>query len=224
MTSKNVENIKDSQKELKLIKSDKHYEIISNGVFLKSTHGGKSEIEMVKDGLFYLSDHKLENIRILIGGLGVGYSLIPAVEDERVEVVDVVEIHKEVINWNYQYFSEYNKDVINSDKVRVFNDDIGKYLEENSNKYDLILLDVDNGPDWLVRPENYHLYQSEGLNLLSESLALGGYIGIWTISEKQELEANLIANFDYVIMRSYQNIDSKRRSHYDYVYFSKTGK
>ncbi len=219
-----VSSVKSSDKDMRLITRGNHYEIISNGIFLMATYGGKSEIEMVEDGLFYLSQNKLSDIKVLIAGLGVGYSLMPAVFDERVTQVDVVELEEEIIQWNNNYFQEYNQGVLNSDKVRIICGDIYDYLNDNLShnqvEYDLIILDVDNGPDWLVRANNSRLYERDGLSLLKKNLSDSGYAAIWSMTQKDSFEKALLEQFEFVFIRHYMTTDSKGRYYRYPVYFA----
>ncbi|ACB85535.1 spermine synthase [Natranaerobius thermophilus] len=224
MVSETITAVKNDEKELKLIKRGQHYEIISNGIFLMATYGGNSEREMVEDGLFYVSQFKLKDIKVLIAGLGVGYSLIPAVKDDRVSKLDVVEMEQEIIDWNKKYFSKYNENCLENEKVTVIQDDIYNYLKNNAelghDYYDLIILDVDNGPDWLVREDNKRLYQKQGMELVSKSLNQGGYVAIWSMEEKSSLENSLLACYSQVFIREYLSYDDKGRKHKDSVYFA----
>ena len=231
MTAETVSTVKSEGKELKLLRRGDHYEIIYNGIFLMATYGGKSEQEMVADALFYVSQNKLSEIRVLLGGLGVGYSLMPAVEDDRVSQIDVVELEQEIIDWNFTYFRSYNQNVLENEKVSIVQKDIFDFLKDYLNKnhgghggfrrqgYDLVILDIDNGPDWLVKESNALLYQKEGLELVKQSMSTDGLVVIWAMNKEVVLENALLSHFHQVFSREYLNEDHKGRIHKDCVYF-----
>ncbi len=229
-------NNKHSGDRLKLIKRGNHYEITVNGVFLMGTHGGYSEKKVIEESLFYIDLHKMNarhsGYRFLIAGLGVGYSLLSAVGDSRVKRVDVVELYQEIIDWNYKYFSPYNHRVIKDSKVHLIHEDIYAYLqclaagERRSNfdftsiQYDLIVMDVDNGPDWLVTQGNEKIYHEKGLRMAKNCLTHGGALVIWSITENQKLIDALMAVFDWVFIKTYCQKDEKGRTYKDRAFFS----
>jgi spermidine synthase len=147
--------------ELVLRRSGEHLELIMNGVFLMSTSNGASERELVRAAG--------ARGRLLIGGLGAGYSLAEAVASPDLDEVVVVESECDVIAWNDTYFRPYNEGALDDPRVIVVHADIGDYLAARSPAFDGICLDTDNGPDWLSRPANAALYDAAGLVRLRDS-------------------------------------------------------
>jgi spermidine synthase len=166
--------------ELALRRSDDDLELIMNGVFLMSTSNGASERALVRAAG--------ARGRLLIGGLGVGYSLAEAVSEPDVSDVVVVESEPGIIEWNRTYFRPYNEGALDDPRVRVVNADIADYLAAEPGTFDGICLDTDNGPDWLSRPANAELYSPAGLTRLKGMLRPDGRLAVWAAHESAPFE------------------------------------
>lgn len=122
--------------------------------------------------------------RVLIGGLGFGYTL-RAVLDElppRAEVV-VAELFAEVVEWNRRYLGVLRDHPLDDPRVRVRVGDVGKMFgQKPTSRYDAILLDVDNGPDALCLKTNYRLYDRAGLERIRQWLVPDGVLAVWAAS------------------------------------------
>jgi len=103
--------------EIQLQKRGEHFEIIYNGVFLMATYNGLSERLMVRRALELLGPER--ECRVLIGGLGVGYSLQEALLWPRVKAVKVVEIEPAVVRWNRTYLKEINGRALEDRRLAV---------------------------------------------------------------------------------------------------------
>ncbi len=152
------------------------FEVISNGVFLMDTRNGASERLGVRVALRDLSG----GARLLIGGLGVGFSLAEAVASDLVERVTVVEIEPAVIAWNRTYLAACSGGALAHPRVEVECADLVAWLGSTERIFDGICLDVDNGPGWTVAEANGALYSRKGLALLRRRLAPGGALTIWS--------------------------------------------
>ena len=158
-----------------------------NGVFLMSTSNGASERALVRAvGACG---------RLLIGGLGAGYSLAAAVGEPDVSDVIVVESEPDVIAWNHTYFRPYNQGALDDPRVSVVHADIGDYLAASPAAFDGICLDTDNGPDWLSRPGNASLYGEQGLARLKGLLRPGGRLAVWAAQDSPGFHGLLGAVF-----------------------------
>lgn len=176
-----------------------HYEIYSNGVFLMDTRDGTSEREMVRVSLDALPPGRSRS-RVLIGGLGVGFSAREALDHARVARVDVVELEPQVIAWHEGELGEAAGYVHRDPRCRVLNADLVAWLEEavradDPVRYDVICLDTDNGPDWMVVEGNGRLYDAEGLERLTRLLAPGGVLAFWSASASPAFEEALRERF-----------------------------
>jgi spermidine synthase len=181
--------------ELVLRRAGAEFEIISNGVFLMDTRDGRSERLMVTSALACCPAATPE---ILICGLGVGFSLAEAVSHARVARVDVVEISAEIIGWHATHLRHLAGPAWEDDRVNVINADVVAWLARRPGPYDVICLDVDNGPDWTVWDANQALYGDEGLRRVRDSLRPGGVVAVWSAAEASAFEARLLRHFSGV--------------------------
>lgn len=173
--------------EIQLQKRNGHFEIIFNGVFLMATYNEGSAKLLVSSAIESISLPK----KVLIGGLGVGFSLSKALEYEKVEEVTVVEIEPNIIEWNRKYLAEFSGNALEDPRVEVINTDFIKWMANTTNKYDVICLDIDNGPDWTVLDDNESLYSCEGLQTLKKLLNPGGAISFWSASKSDVFKERL---------------------------------
>jgi spermidine synthase len=161
--------------ELVLRRRGDVFEIISNGVFLMDTSDGRSERLLVHAAL----DTASAAHRILIGGLGVGLSLRAALDDPRTEAVVVAEIEPGVIDWHRSYLADISDHAMDDPRVEVATSDVLDVVRDDDSSYDLICLDVDNGPGWTVTDSNSALYDDSGTSLLVSRLRVGGALSVW---------------------------------------------
>lgn len=193
-----IERAVTSKGEIQLQKRGKDYEIIYNGTFLMATYNGESEKLLVRAALELAPSCK----RVLIGGLGVGYSLAEALDNPCVEEVTVVEIESKVIQWNRTYLANFSDNALEDPRVKVVNDDLIKWIFNTDEKYDVICLDIDNGPDWVVFDENNDLYSERGIFRLKELLNYNGVISFWSATESQTFIKRLRKFFENVDIRN----------------------
>lgn len=121
--------------------------------------------------------------RILIGGLGMGFTLRAALAlaPERASLV-VAEILPELVEWADRHMAEVFGDCLGDPRVRVQVADVAALIRQGSSDHDAILLDVDNGPGGLTRPGNDALYAEAGLTAARRALAPGGVLAVWSAS------------------------------------------
>ena len=181
--------------ELVLRREGAEFEIISNGVFLMDTRDGRSERLMVTAAVGRCPAVAPE---ILICGLGVGFSLAEAVSQARVARVDVVEISAEIIGWHGTHLRQLAAPAWEDDRVRVINADVVAWLARRQGPYDVICLDVDNGPEWTVWDANQALYGDEGLCRVRDCLRPGGVVAVWSAAEVPAFEGRLLRHFSGV--------------------------
>jgi spermidine synthase len=180
-----VERITTPRGELVLRHSGEHFEVISNGTFLMDTRGGESERLLVNAAL---GVHDVPQ-RVLIAGLGVGYSLAEALADKRVESVTVVEIEPALLDWHRSHLAPWSAGSLDDPRTTVALADLANHLRETTRDYDVICLDVDNGPEWTVTPANAALYDDTGTALLVSCLAPRGVLSVWGAARSRSYEA-----------------------------------
>ncbi len=157
------------------------YEIRLNGNFLMATHGKHSETVMAQLARDMLPPGK-EQLDILVGGLGAGYTLQAALALKGAMRVVVTEISDKVVAWNREYFAENNGRAVDDPKTTVCVENLSDHAKRNPDSYDMILMDVDNGPGWMAAVENEALYDIDGLWTLANCLKEGGVIAVWSPS------------------------------------------
>ncbi|RJL27148.1 spermidine synthase [Bailinhaonella thermotolerans] len=182
------------QGELVLRRAGDDYEIISNGVFLMDTRDGASERLLVSGAL----DRLPAGAHLLIGGLGVGFSLAEAVRSPALGRATVVECEPAVIGWHAGPLRRFSEGALDDPRVRVVPADLVSWLRSTDERFDGICLDIDNGPDWTVTPGNGALYSPEGLALLTARLTPGGVLAIWSAAPSPDFEKRLRDTFAQV--------------------------
>ena len=119
--------------------------------------------------------------RILIGGLGMGYTLAAVLNNIRKDSkVVVAELVPEVVDWNRGPIAGLADDPLKDSRVSVHITDVGKILQTQTQTFDVILLDVDNGPEGLTRKDNNWLYSPAGLAAAFNTLKPSGVLAIWS--------------------------------------------
>lgn len=180
-------------------------EIILNGVFLMSTRNGASERALVREAV-----EAVEAVAgkagagVLIGGLGIGYSLAEAVAADSVREVVVVESEPDVIEWGLTHFRPYNEDALRSPKATVTCGDFREYVAKcPDGRFDAVCVDIDNGPDWISKPGNDLVYSRSGLERLLAILRQGGSLAVWAARESGDFARRLAGVFGNVEVKAY---------------------
>ena len=120
---------------------------------------------------------------ILIGGLGMGFTLAAALVSLPADAqVVVAELVPGVVQWNLDLLGGCAGHPLGDKRVRIENADVGLLINRAVGAYDAILLDVDNGPEGLTHPENDHLYSVQGLVAAHNALRPSGVLAVWSAS------------------------------------------
>jgi spermidine synthase len=166
------------------------YELIVNGVFLMDTADVSTE-RLLADAV--LDRHEAPR-RVLVGGLGLGVTVHALLADVRVEHVDVVEIEPVLVDWLRSGLVPGVEVVLADPRVQVVVADIRDAVRSAADgRYDAVLLDVDNGPDFLVRDANAAVYQTSALRDMARVLAPHGMLAIWSAAASTALASTLAA-------------------------------
>lgn len=130
--------------------------------------------------------------RVLIGGLGMGFTLAAVLaalpEDAKVVVAELV---PGVVDWNRQTLGECAGYPLVDKRTEVVVVDVGDLIEQGREHYDAILLDVDNGPEALTHADNSRLYSVYGLSVAYNSLRSGGVLAVWSASAAPDFSKRL---------------------------------
>lgn len=174
--------------ELVLYRRGGDYTIRVDGRELMSSRAHGSEEAMARlacEGL-------REEARVLVGGLGMGYTLRAALDalSPRATVV-VAELVPAVVDWNRTFLAPLGCRPLEDPRVVVEVGDVLAIVRATDVRFDAILLDVDNGPTALTRPGNQALYGEPGLVTLKRALRLSGALAVWSADRAPAFEARL---------------------------------
>lgn len=151
-------------------------ELRVNGVFVMDTLETTSEIELAAQALELVDEPR----SVVIGGLGLGFTLQRVLADPRVERAVVVEIEEPLVQWMREGTVPHGPAILADQRVSIVNADIAMAVAEARSTYDLVLLDVDNGPGYLVHEANEAVYEVQFLRRCRELLSPGGVLVVWS--------------------------------------------
>ena len=149
-------------------------ELIVDGAVVMDTDDVTTEVDL---DTLSLSLHPGPG-RVLVGGLGLGFTASAVLADPRVTQVVVAEIAAPLLDWAREGLLPANG--LSDPRLTLRTADVGDLLSQTARTWDLVLLDVDNGPDFLVRRENAGLYAAAGLRASIDALRPGGVLAIWS--------------------------------------------
>lgn len=130
--------------------------------------------------------------RILIGGLGMGYTLAAALQHSGDDsLITVAELIPAVIRWNREHLGHLAGNPLADGRVFVRQEDVAKTITREKSIWDAIILDVDNGPDGLTRKVNDRLYGLSGLKNAFLALRNGGVLSIWSSGKDEQFTSRL---------------------------------
>ncbi|WP_417380765.1 spermidine synthase [Gimesia sp.] len=156
-------------------------EVTLNHEFLMSSYLTASEKALSE---IALQMHSGSRLRVLVGGLGLGYTAWTALESDRVSQCDVSEFLPQVIDWLEQRLIPLSDQLNADNRLRVTQSDVYQCLASPpEQKYDLILIDVDHSPDDNLGEANGQFYTADGLQQAKRHLAEDGLLGVWSYAE-----------------------------------------
>lgn len=176
---------------MKLMRRSDEYIILANGKPLMSSrmHGS----EEVLATLACQRAGELEQPCVLIGGLGMGFTLRATLDvlPPGAKVV-VAELVPEVVEWNRGPLGALAEDPLKDPRVQVETDDVAITLSSRPGQFDAVLLDVDNGPAaFTSSPNNAGLYDDRGIALAFAALKMEGMLAVWSAREDRKFEQRL---------------------------------
>ena len=159
-----------------------------DGEFFISSHG-----ERLMTSIAYGSEEELARLacqplrparqpRVLIGGLGMCFTLSAAVESlpQAGAQFVVAELTQGVVEWNRTYLKGLHSGLLDDSRITIKVSPVQKLIAEAENEYSAIMLDVDNGPSAFHGENNESIYTLEGLNAAKRALKEGGILAVWS--------------------------------------------
>lgn len=185
--------------EFVLLRRDKEWMVRVGGRTLMSSRMHDSEEA--------LAEHALERVEdpgaVLVGGLGLGFTL-RAVLDRVAEdaTVTVAELVPELVAWNHEYLADLHDRALDDPRCDVVVADVLDTIKSSRGVYDVILLDVDNGPVALSKADNQRIYSDAGVRACHAALRPDGVLAVWSAGPSPPFERRLAsAGFEVEVMR-----------------------
>ncbi|MCW2617352.1 MAG: hypothetical protein JWR28_501 [Modestobacter sp.] len=169
---------------------------------------GAEVTELIVDGVFAMDDVDTsteqalatetlrrcpgEGLRVLVGGLGLGWTAATVLAEPRVAAVDVAELQPALVGWAADGLLP-GLPALPAERLTLHVADVAVHLAGARRNWDAVLLDVDNGPAFLVHHSNAGLYEEAGLATALAALRPGGVLAIWSSDPVPELADRLAA-------------------------------
>ena len=155
------------------------HEVKLGDEFLMSSQFTFGEQELARIGLAAVTGTSLT---VLVGGLGLGYTALAALEDDRVTELTVIEALQAVISWQERDLMPDTQGLASDSRVRLVRDDFFDVVRAGraDRTYDAVLLDIDHAPDWLLRDDHGDFYTVEGLARVAAMILGGGVFALWS--------------------------------------------
>jgi spermidine synthase len=177
---------------MELYQHDRDFSIKINGQDLMNSRQHESELELARLGCAHLAGSKAPSI--LIGGLGLGYTLRQVLDmlSPHAKVV-VGELLSAVVEWNREFLWELNGQSMGDERVELKAGDIVDLISRSKRRFDAILLDIDNGPSAMTNSENRRLYSYEGIMACRHALCEQGCLAVWSAEPSKKFEQLLMS-------------------------------
>jgi len=178
------------ESELVLAQRGEEFAIRMRGAELMNSRQHASEEALARLACEGLG--KLAAPRVLVGGLGMGFTLRAALTAlPPTAHVDVVELVPEVVAWNREHLGHLAGTPLDDPRVHLTTGDVTAVIRGAREPWHAILLDVDNGPNAFTSPANAGLYGLKGLMAARKALAPGGVLGVWSVENDSAFTGRL---------------------------------
>lgn len=178
--------------ELVLYQHDRDFHIEVNGQDLMQSRHHESELELARLGCAHLAGRPAP--AVLVGGLGMGYTLRQTLDllppGGKVVVGELLEA---VVAWNREFLGGLNNQPLADPRVELRTGDIVKLIAGSKNQFDTILLDVDNGPRAMTDRGNFRLYGYAGVTACRAALREQGCLAVWSAEPSKDYEQLLVS-------------------------------
>jgi len=194
---------------MRLLQRGDEFTIRVDGEFGELMHSSVHNSEDVLAELACNHVAERESPHLLVGGLGMGYTLASALLHSGPDArIAVAELMPAVVRWNQTHIGAIAGFPLNDERVEVIVQDVGKVMSSHKNYFDAIMLDVDNGPDGYTRDDNDNLYGLDGLENAFESLKPGGILTVWSSDTDSNFTQRLMKiGFEVEVKRVNEHTD-----------------
>jgi spermidine synthase len=176
--------------ELRLMQRGSEFAIMVGPIALMNSRMTGSEIALAEVACERLKSRR--NVRMLIGGYGMGFTLRAAQAGLSADAkIVVAELVPAVLDWARGPMAELTAGSLDDPRVSIHDGDVGAAIGAASSNFDAILLDVDNGPDGLSRSANGKLYTRAGLETARKALKPNGLLVVWSAAPDRAFAARL---------------------------------
>ena len=198
---------------VELYQHDTDFSIRVDGEDLMLSRHHESELELARLGCSHVIGR--EKVNVLIGGLGMGYTLQQTLDMLPADSTVVVsELMSAIIEWNREYLGVLNNYPLLDGRVKLKNIDVLELVSKSKGEFDAILLDVDNGPSAMTDSRNSRLYSYEGIWACRRALRNQGCLSVWSAVASKEFE-QLLKDCGFFIWRfwvpAYKGCNSRSR-------------
>jgi spermidine synthase len=200
---------------LSLTEHDGSYSISLDGKELMHSRANASELLLGSLGVARLNNET--DARVLIGGLGLGFTLKSVLESVGDKTtIEVAEMIPEVIEWNRTYLKTLNGSLLEHSQVKTRLVDVTRLIQEvEPHTYDAVLLDVDNGPNAMVTDSNASLYSKNGIRSICRALKKRGRLVVWSAGPDHGFEKRMgHAGLQVETVRAKAHAGAKSPSHF----------
>ena len=186
--------------KMELYQHDRDFSIKINGQQLMNSRQHESELELARLGCAHLAGSKAPSI--LIGGLGLGYTLRQVLDmlSPHAKVV-LGELLSAVVEWNREFLGELNGQPLEDERVDLRTGDVVGLISRSRSKFDAILLDIDNGPSAMTNSANSRLYSYEGVMACRHALREHGCLAVWSAEPSKKFERLLVGVCGFHVRR-----------------------
>jgi spermidine synthase len=154
--------------------------------FLMSSLFTEAEIQLANLGLSEVEGDQLD---VVVGGLGLGYTALAALQNPRLRSLTVIEVLQPVIDWHRQGIVPLGKELCSDPRCRLVQGDFfgmatadGTVFNDSQTgqQVDAVLLDIDHSPSHWLNPGNREFYSEQGLEKMAQKIRSGGVFGLWS--------------------------------------------
>jgi spermidine synthase len=169
------------------------------------------------DSEIALAEQAIERVEdpgaVLVGGLGLGYTLRAVLDCVPADAaVTVAELVPELVEWNRKYVGQLNDHPLDDPRCAIVVGDVFEVIKRSPRAFDVILLDVDNGPQALAQAKNQRLYGPAGVRACHAALRPGGILGIWSGNPNVRFQRRLESfPFEVEVLRVAAGVGSRAK-------------